>query len=83
MTIVWRNCDGLVTEILANRKKSSGVGLGLAIALWIAQMHEGEIHVQSVSGHATTFELWLLVASSIQQKQVYVGGNRNWKRQWC
>lgn len=36
-----------------------GIGLGLAIAQSIARTHGGEIIVESVVGHGTTFTVWL------------------------
>jgi signal transduction histidine kinase len=36
-----------------------GVGLGLAIARWIAEAHDGRLEVESVVGHGSTFSLWL------------------------
>jgi signal transduction histidine kinase len=38
-----------------------GNGLGLSIARWIAQAHDGEICVQSAVGLGATFEIWLPV----------------------
>ncbi|NJD60489.1 MAG: hypothetical protein C3F13_03340 [Anaerolineales bacterium] len=42
-----------------NAPESSGTGLGLAIAQWIAEAHQGEIHVQSAIGKGSTFEVRL------------------------
>ena len=36
-----------------------GVGLGLSIARWIAEAHDGRLEVQSEVGRGTTFTLWL------------------------
>jgi signal transduction histidine kinase len=36
-----------------------GVGLGLAIARWIAEAHDGRLEVESSVGHGSTFSLWL------------------------
>ena len=43
----------------------SGVGLGLSIALWIAQAHGGEINVQSEIGTGSTFQVSLPLVASI------------------
>lgn len=44
--------------------KSSGSGLGLAIAQWVAQAHQGTIHIRSEPGHGSVFEIWLPCFSS-------------------
>jgi two-component system OmpR family sensor kinase len=36
-----------------------GVGLGLAIARWIAEAHDGRLEVESEVGRGSTFSLWL------------------------
>lgn len=38
---------------------SSGAGLGLSIAQWLAQVHGGTIAVDSKIGQGTTFTVWL------------------------
>jgi signal transduction histidine kinase len=38
---------------------SSGAGLGLSIAQWLAQTHGGRIEVASEIGQGTTFTVWL------------------------
>jgi heavy metal sensor kinase len=38
---------------------SSGVGLGLSIAQWLAQVHGGRIEVASKVGQGTVFTVWL------------------------
>jgi heavy metal sensor kinase len=35
----------------------SGIGLGLSIVQWIAQSHDGTVHVESAVGEGTTFEV--------------------------
>jgi len=40
----------------------SGVGLGLAIARWIAEAHSGRIEVQSEMGKGSAFHVWLPLA---------------------
>jgi len=39
-----------------------GFGLGLSIAYWIIQNHEGRIEVNSLEGEGTTFCIWLPIA---------------------
>ncbi|HLF25981.1 MAG TPA: ATP-binding protein [Anaerolineae bacterium] len=43
----------------ANGATSGGAGLGLSIAQWIAQSHNGRIDVQSAVGQGTTFTVYL------------------------
>jgi heavy metal sensor kinase len=38
---------------------SSGAGLGLSIAAWLAKIHGGRIEVESQVGQGTTFIVWL------------------------
>ena len=42
---------------------TSGNGLGLSIAQWIAQAHGGEIQVHSAPGQGSVFAAWLPLAS--------------------
>jgi heavy metal sensor kinase len=41
----------------SNPRAPSGSGLGLSIVQWIAQVHEGEVHVESKPGTGTIFEV--------------------------
>ncbi len=43
-----------------------GVGLGLAIARWIAEAHNGRLEVESEVGQGSTFTLWLPEAKDSQ-----------------
>ncbi len=43
----------------AQTDDSSGAGLGLSIAQWLAQVHGGCIDVESELGRGTTFTVWL------------------------
>lgn len=44
---------------LARSRRGGGAGLGLAIARWIAEVHEGHIAVDSVVGQGSTFRVVL------------------------
>jgi heavy metal sensor kinase len=43
----------------ARSREMGGTGLGLSIARWIAQIHGGEIHVESQPGKGSTFRVQL------------------------
>jgi two-component system OmpR family sensor kinase len=45
------------TERDSDFRSPSGSGLGLSIVQWIAQVHGGEVHVESTLGAGTTFEV--------------------------
>ena len=45
------------TETESDLKSPSGSGLGLSIVQWIAQVHNGEVRVESTLGTGTTFEV--------------------------
>jgi signal transduction histidine kinase len=44
--------------------KESGSGIGLSMVYRAVQLHDGEIHVQSIPGRGTTFRVLLPQASS-------------------
>ncbi len=43
----------------ARSREMGGVGLGLAIAQWIVEVHQGKIEVESVPGQGSTFRIAL------------------------
>lgn len=47
------------------RSRESGAGLGLSIAWWIAEVHRASIHVESVPGEGSTFEVRIPVHQEI------------------
>ncbi|MDM8526842.1 HAMP domain-containing sensor histidine kinase [Anaerolineales bacterium HSG24] len=46
--------------------QQKGMGLGLAIAQWIAKVHRGEITVTSNPDHGSEFTLWLPLSTNIK-----------------
>jgi heavy metal sensor kinase len=46
-------------RVAANGSDTSGAGLGLSIADWLAKAHGGRIEVTSQVGQGTTFTVWL------------------------
>jgi Histidine kinase-, DNA gyrase B-, and HSP90-like ATPase len=46
-------------ELPPDKGRSTGNGLGLSIAQWIAQAHGGEITVRSAPGRGSVFAIWL------------------------
>ena len=41
------------------RRRLLGAGLGLAIVKWIAEMHDGQVQVESTPGLGSRFSLFL------------------------
>jgi two-component system OmpR family sensor kinase len=56
----------------AQREGRKGVGLGLSIALWIAEAHGGRLSAESQVGQGTTFTLWLPTEAMEDEYQVEV-----------
>ena len=50
-------------EKARTRSRDGGFGLGLSIANWIINRHDGSIAVQSREGQGTTFQVWLPLAA--------------------
>ena len=50
--------------------KDEGHGLGLATVYSVVRKHHGDIQVQSIEGHGTTFRLWLPAADDASSKAV-------------
>ena len=46
----------------ARTRETGGVGLGLSIGRWIAEVHAGTIEVHSSPGHGSTFQIRLPIA---------------------
>jgi signal transduction histidine kinase len=53
----------------AQREGRKGVGLGLSIAYWIADAHNGRLTVESQVGEGTTFTLWLPAGAAATNSQ--------------
>jgi signal transduction histidine kinase len=49
-------------------KETGGVGLGLSIAEWIAQIHHGRIEVESELNHGSTFTVYLPLKNSLPEE---------------
>jgi two-component system OmpR family sensor kinase len=54
------------------RHRDKGFGLGLSIAYWIIQQHEGRIEVESLEGHGTTFKVFLPLAEGEEEQRIQV-----------
>ncbi len=52
-------------------RQTGGSGLGLSIALAIAQLHQGNITVQSVHGIGSTFTLKLPFFNTVNKTFIY------------
>ena len=48
----------------ARTRESGGVGLGLSIGRWIAQVHAGTIEVHSSTGHGSIFQIRLPISDA-------------------
>jgi signal transduction histidine kinase len=54
----------------ARSRETGGVGLGLAIAQWIAEKHKGRITVESELGRGTVFQVSFPLAGAAPEKAV-------------
>ena len=45
-----------------SRGQTAGTGIGLSIAKWILDEHEGSVEVATREGEGTTFIVWLPIA---------------------
>lgn len=79
---------GIQDDMLANiydpffttKAKDHGTGLGLAVVHGVIKKHKGEIHVSSVPGEGTSFQIYLAVADSLaegshNEDSVEIGGS--------
>jgi two-component system NtrC family sensor kinase len=57
--IARENLQKLFTPFFTTKKKSKGVGLGLAVVYGIIERHKGKIEVESEPGKGTTFTVYL------------------------
>jgi signal transduction histidine kinase len=55
-----------VGDVVKQREKSAGLGLGLAIAKSIVEAHGGGIGASSVLGYGTRFHFWLPAAGRVE-----------------
>jgi heavy metal sensor kinase len=56
----------------ARSREFAGAGLGLSIAQWIVEQHQGKIRVESVLGAGSIFWVELPLANTIEMKEVSI-----------
>jgi two-component system NtrC family sensor kinase len=63
---LWRYCEGLAGLF---KKRSSGIGLGLAIVHGIVQSHNGKVEAHSELGKGTCISIYFPTVKKIRIKQ--------------
>ncbi|NNM05355.1 MAG: PAS domain S-box protein [Gemmatimonadetes bacterium] len=73
---VWDNGQGITDEIIENlfdpffsTKRSTGTGMGLALASRVVRAHAGTIHVESEPNRGSTFRISIPVGTQQERKE--------------